>query len=367
MKIFVTGTRGIPDIPGGVEKHCQELYPLIVKAGAKVWLSTRSSYAEETAPSWKGIHLIRIYAPGPKSLEAIVHTFLSLIKARQMKADIVHIHAVGPALLVPFARLLGFKVVMTHHGPDYHRLKWGPAAKFMLRLGEYLGGKFSNEVIAISEPIRELVRFRCGRHSHLIYNGVPMPVPSPETGYINRLGLVPSGYLLAVSRFVPEKGLDLLITAFEKGDWDLKLVLAGDADHETDYSRNLKKRIDGNPNILRPGYVTGSNLSQLFSHARLFVLPSYHEGLPIALLEAMSFGLDLLVSDIPANKEVPIPRNCYFKCGDAEDLQSKIEALLSTPLLPKEKKRFRQMIESDYNWPSIARKTMQIYQRAERK
>jgi len=146
MKIFVTGTRGIPDIPGGVEKHCQELYPLIADQGHEVYVATRTPYVKQKQGQWKNIHLCHIYAPRTKSTEAIVHTFLAVIKAWQIKADIVHIHAVGPGLMVPFAKLLGLKVVVTNHGPDYDRQKWGQAARMMLRIGEYLGAGFADGV-----------------------------------------------------------------------------------------------------------------------------------------------------------------------------------------------------------------------------
>ena len=181
MRIFVTGTRGIPHIPGGVEKHCQELYPLIAKAGHEVILATRTPYVRERLVEWHGVTLSHIYAPHKKSLEAIVHTFLALLKARRYHPDIVHIHAVGPALLVPVARLLGLKVVFTNHGPDYDREKWGGLAKGVLRLGEKLGGRWANEVIVISNVIRKIIQRRCGREANLIYNGVPLSRLSDNT------------------------------------------------------------------------------------------------------------------------------------------------------------------------------------------
>lgn len=102
---------------------------------------------------------------------------------------------------------------------------------------------------------------------------------------------------------------------------DYNLVIAGDADHETKYNIKLKQLIDENDRIIRTGYITGDDLNQVFSNARLFVLPSFHEGLPIALLEAMSYGLSVLVSDIPAKLEVNLNKKRYFKCGNIEDLR----------------------------------------------
>ena len=361
MKIFVAGTRGIPHIPGGVEKHCQDLYPLIASRGHEVILATRSPYVQRKQTHYKQVRLWHGYAPRKKSLEAIVHTFLAVIKARMINADIIHIHAVGPGLMVPFARLLGLRVVVTNHGPDYDRQKWGRAAKVMLRLGEWAGGRFAHAVIVISAVIEGIVKQRCGRESYLIYNGVRLPDATRKTDFLERLGLVENEYILAVARFVPEKGLDLLVDALGKIKGDLKLVIAGDADHDTDYSRELKRKIKNNPRIVGTGYITGEPLHQVFSHARLFVLPSYHEGLPIALLEAMSYGLPVLVSNIPANKEVDLPAERFFQCGDVDDLHSGIEALCDKAMSEEERQHMRTMIAEKYNWNSIAEQTISVY------
>ncbi|MFA7316514.1 MAG: glycosyltransferase family 4 protein [Sulfuricella sp.] len=364
MKIFVTGTRGIPDIPGGVETHCQNLYPYIAAQGHEVFVATRGAYRVSDAREWRGIRLVKCFSPRRKSLEAIVHTFLALLQARRFKPDVVHIHAVGPALLVPFARLLGLKVVFTSHGPDYDRQKWGRAAKAMLRLGEWLGGRFANEVIVISSVIGQIMRKRCGRESHLIYNGVLQPQPGGDTGYLESLGVVPGEYILAVARFVPEKGLSDLIEAFNGLDTGHKLVIAGDADHETEYSRGLKKTAAANDRIVLTGYLTGAKLAQVFTHAGLFVLPSYHEGLPIALLEAMSYGLPVLVSDIPANREVDLAPDRFFRTGNIGDLRDKLHSHLQKEMSQGEKDALRAMIALKYDWERIAGQTVQVYRAA---
>ncbi len=324
MRLFVTGTRGIPNIPGGVERHCENLYPLIAEAGVDVCISRRDSYVDFELPYWRGIQLVDLNSPRRKSLEAIVHTVLSVLQAKKWGADIVHIHAVGPAIVVPLARALGMTVVVTNHGPDYDRQKWGWLAKGVLKLGEYLGCKYANEVIVISNVIRDIVSHRCGRTSHLVYNGVPLPELQAASNYLRSLNVRPGKYLLVAARLVPEKGLHDLITAFEGMETDCKLVIAGDSDHNDPYSMTLKARGAANRRIVMPGYVTGDNLAQLYSHARLFVLPSYHEGLPIALLEALSYGLPTVVSDIPANMEVKLDPDCYFPVGDVNTLREKI-------------------------------------------
>lgn len=364
MRIFVTGTRGIPDIPGGVEKHCQELYPLISSLGHQVTVATRSPYITNKDTSWQGIELTHLYAPHKKSLEAIIHTFLAVLEAKKAKADLIHIHAVGPGLLAPLARLLGLKVVVTNHGPDYDRQKWGGMAKTILRLGEYLGGKFANQIIVISSVIAEIIRKRCGRDSNLIYNGVPLPERSNSTSYLDRTGIKPKNYILAVARFVPEKGLHDLIEAFAELKGDYQLVIAGDADHETSYSQKLKKLATEDERIILTGYITGEDLNQVYTNARLFCLPSYHEGLPIALLEAMSYGLPALVSDIPANLEVDLPAERFFKCGDTKNLAEKLGKLIDLELTDEEQRSLRAEIREKYNWSKIAEQTVAVYQKA---
>lgn len=364
MKLFVTGTRGIPNIPGGVERHCEQLYPKIVDHDVDVMLSRRASYVNSPLPQWNGVSITDIYSPRKKSFEAIIHTTLSILRAWKGHADIVHIHAIGPALMTPLARLLGMKVVFTNHGPDYDRQKWGRVAKFILRIGEYIGCCFASEVIVISEHIRGIVRRRCNRDSHLIFNGVPIPELAHETYCLDKLRVDPRGYLLAVARLVPEKGLHDLIDAYERMDTDVKLVIAGDSDHEDSYSRSLKDRASRNSNIVMPGYVTGSDLQQLFSHARLFVMPSYHEGLPIALLEALSYGLPVVISDIPANLAVGLAANSYFTTGNISDLCDKIKDALEKPLDDSYRDQMRDLIHSKYNWDTIAEQTLLVYQQA---
>lgn len=364
MRIFVTGTRGVPDIPGGVEKHCQELFPRIAAKGHEVIIATRRPYVLDPQKSWNGIRLAHLFCPKRKSLEAIIHTFLAVLAARRAKADLVHIHAVGPCLLVPFARILGLKVVVTNHGPDYDRQKWGGLAKAMLRLGEKWGGKYANEVIVISRVIADIIKKRCGRGSHLVYNGVPIPQKSTATDYLETKGIQPGKYLLAVARLVPEKGLHDLIAAFQQLPGDYQLVIAGDADHETEYSRQLIASAKEDPRIVMTGYVTGEALNQVFSHARLFVLPSYHEGLPIALLEAMSYGLSVLVSDIPANKEVDLPEKRYFRCGNVKDLAEKLHKLSGEVFSEVEQASMLNLLSDKYDWDKIAQNTLTVYQKA---
>lgn len=362
MKIVVIGTRGIPDIPGGVETHCQKLFPRLVAMGCDVTVVRRSCYVKDDdyRSEYEGVKLKDIYAPKRKSLEAIVHTFLGVIYAKRQKADILHIQAIGPALLTPFARLLGMRVVVTHHGADYERQKWGKMAKLILKTGERFAAKYANDIISISNVITESLKEKYGRSQnvYLIFNGVESPAKIESTEYIKSLGLTKNKYIFALGRFVEEKGFHNLINAYANCNANIgfDLVLAGDADHETEYSRFLKQLATDN-NVVLTGFVTGNKLAELFSHAGLFVLPSFHEGLPIALLEALSYDLDCIVSNIPANTQVALPPEDFFDPENVDELSEKIDEKLSVPV------RRRRYNLAQYNWNTIAMQTFTVYKK----
>ena len=363
MKIVVTGTRGIPNIMGGVETHCEELFPRIAKRGFDVTVIRRTDYVKDDLKEWKGVKLVNIDSPKKKSFEAIIHTFRAINEAKRLKADIIHIHAIGPALLVPYAKMLGMKVVFTHHGPDYDRDKWGFAAKTMLKLGERMGCMFADEVIVISDVIRNLIKRKYNRtsHVHLIYNGVSQPEICDYPEYFNELGIGKGKYILGMCRFVPEKNLHHLVEAFTKVKSrneveDIKLVLAGDTDFEDDYSRSLREMARKNGVVLT-GFIKGKKLHSLLTNCLCYCLPSSHEGLPIALLEAMSYGVKVIVSDIPANKEVGLPESDYFPVGNVDALTEKLKTVVNQPL---------QHIDYDmkkYDWEKIADQVRDVYWR----
>lgn len=358
MKIIVLGTRGIPNILGGVETHCEELYPRMVAENHQVTVVTRSPYViDKSKTQYKGVILKHLYAPKIKSLEAIIHTFLGVLYASYKRPDILHIHAVGPMIMTPFARLLGLKVVITNHGPDYDRQKWGRLAKTILKLGEYFGTKTANKVIVISEVINTILKAKYNRNdAHLIYNGVNIPILAKNEDYIKKIGLEKGNYIIAVGRFVEEKGFHDLIQAYKTIVTDIPLVLVGNADHETTYSKKLiKQALDAG--VILTGFIRGEELNQIYTHAKLFVMPSYHEGLPIALLEAMSFNLEVLISNIPANSEVGLPIEKYFQVGSVEDLTKKLKIALHHTSFSN---NYIHKLKKNYNWDSIVLQLIKV-------
>ena len=363
IKIAVVGTRGFPGVQGGVESHCQELYPRLAANGCQITVYARKDYVGSDSKNYKGVKIIPLWSPKKKSLEAIVHTFGALLQAflHRNQYDIIQIHAIGPSLLTPIARGLGFKVVVTNHGPDYQRQKWGRFAKGILRLGESTGTKFASEVICVSRHIQSLLKENYGRNTFYIPNGVMASGKMPPGITLKRHGLTPKKYILAVGRLVPEKGFHDLLAAFREISSDWKLVIAGDADHEDNYSRFLKKRAAEDPRVVMTGFIKGQPLTEIFSNAGFFILPSYHEGLPIVLLEAMSYDLPILASNIPANLELVPDQEFTFPPGDRAALKSKLTQIMSSS--PKKGLTFKnkQRLENEFNWDQIARETFKVY------
>lgn len=362
MKIAVSGTRGFPGIQGGVENHCEKLYPYLVKMGCDIVLFTRKPYLLSTAGEYNGVKLIPVDCPRNKFLEAIVHTFKSVLKARSIKPDIMHLHAVGPSLLAPVARLLGMKVVVTHHGPDYMRKKWPLPAKLFLKFCEKMGVVYANQLITIARNISEDIDNKYGKVSVIIPNGVEIQKPADTEEVLKKFNLRRQEYILSVGRFVPEKGFDDLMEAFSQARLDQKkLVIVGEADHDDRYSCALRSYASKNEHIVLTGFLNGQPLHELYSHAGLFVLPSYYEGLPIVLLEAMSYGLSCIASDIPANRNIEMDKERFFSAGDINQLKNKMTKFVNQPWTEDCRRGQIEMISQNYDWKKIAECTMSVY------
>jgi len=364
MRIGVIGSRGIPDIQGGIETHCQELYTrLALIEGNHVTIYRRKPYLDKEKKNavFKNIRFIDISVPQNKSFETFLHSLFSTVHAIFQKYDIVHYHNTGPGFFIPIVKLSGAKVVFTYHNVSYTQKKWNRFAKYFLTISEKISLTWSDFIIYISDVIRSEMKERyniADNRSKIVFNGVRLPEKSSESDYLNELGLEKNGYILSVGRFMEEKGFDYLIRAYKAtGKSNIKLVLAGDTDYPTEYSRKLKMLANEN-GIILTGFIKGEKLRQLFSFARLFVISSYSEGLPIALLEAMSYDLDVLASDIPANSEIRLDKNDYFRTGDEEALAQAILKKLSVP----SRRSFRHVLSERYDWDIITEETNQVYQ-----
>ena len=345
---------------GGVETHCEELLPRIAAKAPELEIEVvaRRPYVAEPM-SVGGVRVTPQFSTRGQGTEALTSTLVGILYARRRMARAVHIHAVGPGLLAPLARLLGMKVIFTHHGADYDRQKWGTIAKGMLRLGEWLGVRFANAVIVVAPSLAEQLKARFPAQAgrvHYVPNGRTIVANSSEQkSILKTLNIGARGYVLTVGRLVPEKGFHLLVDAMERAGTGKKLVIVGGAQHESQYSRELSGRASSH--VIFAGVQDRATLQTLYENAELFVLPSFHEGLPISALEAGSAGCPLLLSDIPGNRDLGLPQSHYFKAGDVDDLVRALrEPLQRYVVSPHDFVRF--------DWDQIAAQTLAIYGRA---
>lgn len=366
MRVLVAGLRSIPDTEGGVESHVQCLYPIVSELGWDVEIIVRRPYhPREKSNEFGNIRLIPLWSPTLKGAEAILHSLLATLYAICSRPDVFHVHAIGPALWVPLARLFRVKTVVTHHGPDYDREKWGGVGKAVLKLGERLGMQFANRRIVISQTIRRLIENKYSLDSAVIPNGVEAPVSTSSTELLTKLGLVSGKYVLQVSRFVPEKRQLDLVRAFIEADLkDWHLLFVGEFDPRDAYCQEVRALAKENDRIVFAGFRKGQELTQLFQNAGQFVLPSSHEGLPIALLEAMSYGLRVLASDIPANVEIDLPKSSYFPLGDTAELASLLRVTAGHVDTPEASQARKLWVIKRYSWVDIAERTVNVYRDA---
>lgn len=336
LRVAVIGLRGVPDVMGGIETHCAHLLPrLVAKAPPgtlKITVIARRGYVDR-AGRHEGVDQVPLWAPRHRVLETIVHTFLALFYARiALRANCVHLHGIGPGLTAPFARLLGFRLLFTHHGEDYRRQKWGWFPRLALRVGEALAVIFAHRVITVSDATAARLKRRFpGSSDRIVHipNGFsPVDVDAATPKIPKELAVSPGHFVVTVGRLVPEKAQDLLVEAYLHTDLadrkpSCKLLIVGAADHQSAYADRVKRR--AGHGVVMAGRQPRDVIAALNRAAALFVLPSYHEGLSIAALEAIHAGAPVLLSDIKANRAIGLPKRHYFKDGSIQDLSEKLK------------------------------------------
>ena len=358
MKICVLGTRGFPNVEGGVETHCHALYSTLAEAAAHSIIVYRRKPYVSSNDRVEGIQFVDLPSTRIKGFEAVLHSFLATVHTVCTRPDVVHIHNIGPALFSPILKLFNIKVVLTYHSANYEHSKWGSFARNLLRLSEKLAFRCADRIIYVNRIQMEKAPEYVRKKSVAIPNGIASPIITDNTDYLEYLGIEAGKYVLSVGRITPEKGFDTLIKAFaSSAPADIKLVIAGSPGAEQAYKQSLLKLSEDKP-VVFPGYVKGEPLAQLYSNAALYVLPSNNEGFPMVLLESMSYGRDVLVSDIPATRLFPLEEEDYFPVGDYERLGKKLLERLS-------KNTSSRSYELDeYNWQQIAAKVLEIYCKA---
>ncbi|KFC62695.1 Glycosyl transferase group 1 [Devosia sp. LC5] len=363
VDVMFIGLRSVNGAQGGVERHVGALVEEFEALGLRTCTVVRHRYAPEGSVQLGRNSFTRaLWAPRNVSLEAPAHSVLATLWAGLVRPKVLHVHAIGPSIVVPLARAMGLRVVCTHHGSDYDREKWGGMAKAVLRFGEWCQGHMANGRICVSRGLAQSLSDRFGRHFSYIPNAVNLPQATRSRETLDKFGLKAGGYIVHVGRLVPEKRQDDLIRAFARLQRpDLKLVLVGGVDHASAYSKELAALAAATPGVIMTGFQKGEALVQLLGNAAVFALPSSHEGMPIAALEAMSLGRPVVLSDIAANMDLGLPAVCYHMVGSVEDLADKIARSLDRYGHQEVPAHDWSEVMSSYSWPIVAQQTLDVY------
>ncbi|MBI5837840.1 MAG: glycosyltransferase family 4 protein [Candidatus Eisenbacteria bacterium] len=364
MKIAMIGQKGVPATYGGVERHVEELSRRLVQRGHEISVYSRMYYTAVRGRH-HGVRILRLPSVNTKHLDAATHCLISTVDSLFRNFDVVHFHALGPSLLSFLPRLRGTGTVVTVHGLDWQREKWGPPVRWFLRQCEYPAVAFPDRTIVVSRDLQKHFKERFRRQTTVIPNGTNVPVPRPASKIL-KFGLEPDKYVLFVGRLVPEKGVHLLVEAFRRIPGDMKLAIAGGSSFSEDYvSKLMEYRSD---RILLLDYVFGDVLEELWSNAHFVVQPSTMEGLSISLIEAMSYGKCVLTSDIPANMEVVEDCAVPFQSNNVEDLEGKLRHLLGHPeVVHSFEEKCRTHVVNRFSWDRIVDQTESLYREVARR
>lgn len=370
MRIAMFGHKHIPSREGGVEVVVGELSTRMVSLGHQVTCFNRSGhhvsgrqFDAQCLREYKGVRLKTVPTIAVKGLAAVSSSFFAALACAFGKYDVVHVHAEGPAAMCWLPKLFGKRVIVTVHGLDWQREKWskGFGAKY-IRFGERCMVQCADQIIALSKDVQNYFKSTYGRDTVYIPNGVIRPQIAASQQITKEYGLQKDGYILFLGRLVPEKGVQYLIRAFKRVKTDKKLVIAGGSSDTDAFVQELQNMAADDPRILFTGFVQGQMLYELYSNADVYCLPSDLEGMPLSLLEAMSYGNCCLVSDIPECTEVVENKAVFFRKGNESALQAKLKELCHCPaLVRKYKKDAADFICHKYNWDSIVQKTLKVY------
>ena len=372
LRIAMIGHKRIPSREGGIEVVVEELSVRLAQAGHDVTVYNRTghhvsgrhfiSQGSHEKKEYKGVKIRNAFAVHGKGLAAASSSFFATMKALFGRYDCIHYHAEGPCVMLALPHWLGIRTVATIHGLDWQRSKWNRFAAWYLKLGEKIAAKYADEVIVLSQNAQRYFEESYGRRTIFIPNGVSRPEIREADVIARRWGLEKDSYLFFLSRIVPEKGLAYLIEAFQKVKTNKKLVIAGGSSDTKGFFDEMKQLAAEDTRILFTDFVQGRELEELYSNAYVYVLPSDLEGMPLTLLEAMSYGNCCLVSNIPECTEVVERKAVVFSKGDVDNLVVKLQMLCDFEEAVKHYKGGASyFICGKYRWDDVVEKTVSLY------
>ena len=369
LNIVMLGHKRIPSREGGVEIVVEELATRMAAAGHRVTCLNRAGkhvsgkeFDAADLEEYKGVRIRKVLTLDKKGLAAMTASVTGAIAAAFGRYDVVHFHAEGPCAMLWLPKLFGKRCIATIHGLDHQRAKWGKFAKTYIMLGEKCAAKFADEIIVLSKGVQQYFQDTYGRETVFIPNGVTKPEIREAQLITEQYGLKKDDYILFLGRLVPEKGVAYLIDAFKNVRTDKKLVIAGGSSDTAAFAQELKDRAAGDARILFTGFVQGRMLEELYSNAYVYVLPSDLEGMPLSLLEAMSYGNCCVTSDIEECAAVMEEYGATFPKGDVTALVETLQRLCDEPqLVDAYKQQAADYITGKYSWDDVTEKTLELY------
>lgn len=369
FNIAMLGQKRIPSREGGVEVVVEELATRMVKNGNNVTCYNRrghhvsgKEYDARKIKEYKGIRIKTVPTINCRGLAAMSSSVFAAIRAAFGKYDVVHFHAEGPCAMLWLPKLFGKRCIATIHGLDHMRAKWGKLASTYIMLGEKCAAKHADEIIVLSKGVKDYFKETYNRDTVYIPNGVNRPEIKGTNEIEEKWGLKKDSYILYLGRLVPEKGIKYLVEAFKDVKTDKKLVIAGGSSDTDEFSNELKEMAGDDERIIFTGFVQGEPLDELYGNAYIYTLPSDLEGMPLSLLEAMSYGNCCLVSDIEECASVVEDRAIVFEKSNVEDLRKKLqEACDNKEMVEGYKKNAADFICEKYSWDDVVEKTMELY------
>lgn len=371
LKIAMLGQKSIPGRQGGVEIVVTELAVRMAKRGQQVTVYNRSGhhvsgreFDSKKIGKYQDVYLKYVPTIDVRGLAAMSSSFFAAVRAALGKYDVVHFHAEGPCAMLWIPKLTGKRCIATIHGLDHKRAKWGKFARAYIMFGEKCAVRFADEIIVLSEGMQQYFMDTYGRKTVWIPNGVNRPNVRKAKLIKDEFGLEKDSYILFLGRLVPEKGLCYLIEAFKQTETEKKLVIAGGSSDTDAFVAELRKMAGGDERIIFTGFVQGQELDELYSNAYVYTLPSDLEGMPLALLEALSYGNCCLVSDIEECASVAADRILTFKKSDTDDLREKLQMLCNQKeTVAKMKEAAADFVCERYNWDEITEKILKLYRK----
>lgn len=371
MNIAMLGHKRIPSREGGIEIVVEVLSTYMVDLGNKVTCYSRSGhhvsgkqFDAESLNEYKGVHLKSVPTINKKGFAAMTASFFGAVMCAFEKYDVVHFHAEGPCAMLWIPKLFGKRCIATIHGLDHQRAKWGKFARTLIMLGEKCAVNYADEIIVLSEGVQHYFKDTYGRETKFIPNGVNRPQIRKAEQIIERFGLEKDSYILFLGRIVPEKGLRYLIEAYKQVNTDKKLVIAGGTSDTEGFMNEIKDIAGGDDRIIFTGFVQGQLLEELYSNAYVYTLPSDLEGMPLSLLEAMSYGNCCLTSNIPECAEVVEDKAVVFPKSDVGELKDCLQKLCDkSELVAQYKATAADFICKKYSWDDVVQKTLALYRR----